>query len=131
MTGNGEVIVASYRSVGLYDSAGNVRTLVDLNALGYNTSEYSVEQIALSPDGASVWVALGGCFKSPVFLVASLADGSVFRSPLSDRSYNSYMNFVTGMVVGTPVAVPALGPLALSLLAVALAAVGAAIIRIR
>lgn len=126
---DGRVLVAVEGSVLLYSAAGAlVRTVTTVAAHGLDPSRFTAEEAALR-DG-TLWVAItNACDTSEGghLLRLSFDTGAVIS-----RDVLSYLNGANSMVIGAAAAsIPTLAEMALALLALALAAGGALVLRLR
>ncbi|HYC61279.1 MAG TPA: hypothetical protein VEK79_17120 [Thermoanaerobaculia bacterium] len=126
---NGEVLIAIGDEIVLHDVAGNViRTVADISMYGFGSTDYAPAQIALTPDGQVLWIAITDiCNPSNAFLLrASMRDDAreLSRRPLQ-------LNDANGLVIGSAPTLdaPTASETALLLLAVALAFGGVFLLR--
>lgn len=115
----GQVLLAQERNVNLYDANGVfIRTVASLPSYGLN--DVLVGQIATLRTSADLWIHTSACDSTGVLLRVSLENGTLISR--RDTSLNTPNALVIGSVNAATSDVP-LGPNALLLLAVSLAAV--------
>lgn len=122
---NGTVLVSSETTIVLHDPSGIViRTIANRTDYGFDT-ERLFKQVAASPDGRILYVAVEGCDPG-ILLTASMQDGF----ELSRRSLE-YTTTINALVVGSASApgVPTASETALLILAIVLALGGAFILK--
>ena len=125
---SGEVLIALGDEIVLYDVNGNVvRTVADISMYGFDTN-FSPEQVALSPDGQVLWIAIMNICnpETGVLLRASMRDDA---RELSRRPVQ--LNDANGLVIGTASTMdaPTASETALMILAIALALGGVFLLR--
>lgn len=113
---NGQVLLAEHTSARLYDANGTfIRTVATTSTYGFNEE---IGQVAVTDDGQDLWLTISGCGVTGYLLRVSFNSGT----ELSRRQIA--LNSPNALVIGNAATsdVP-LGPNALMLLAIALAAV--------
>ena len=126
---SGEVLIAVGDEIVLYDVNGNVvRTVADISMYGIDTDEFSPAQVALSPDGQVLWIAIMNIcqLEGAVLLRASMRDDAreLSRRPIQ-------LNDANGLVIGTASTMdaPTASETALMFLAIALGLGGVFLLR--
>jgi hypothetical protein len=112
---NGQILLAEEKKANLYDANGVfIRTVATVPA---SVSSESIGQVAVSNDLRDVWLTASGCGIQGVLLRFSFSTGMLISE------YELALNSPNALVIGSATSDVPLGPHALILLAIALAAV--------
>ena len=117
---DGRVLVAVKSTVTLHDPNGAlVRTVVDVTSHGFG-ADFDAQQIAVTPDGQSLWIAaMDSCGSDRTRLKVSMADGH----EIARHAVTSGINWADGLVAGNAniAGVPTANDFALLALTISLA----------
>jgi hypothetical protein len=124
---NGQVLIARTNGVDLHDASGSlIRNVANIADYGFDPLLYAPYQVAATPDGQVVWMAiLNGCEEMGSLVRVAIQDGHELSRVDAETST------ANGLVIGTATTagVPTAGNLALAAFAIVLACTGALLLR--